>query len=120
MKRKKIYITIFLIVLVFAGLVAVRVNQRNEEKEALKTTKPPVTAVSVIKPKKGKISETFSTTGMLISKNEVQVTAKISGRLNSLSVDEGSFVSVGQVIGEIDHSELDAQIAQAQAQLKVA
>jgi HlyD family secretion protein len=120
MRKRKIYIIIFLVVVVFTALVGVRVKQRNEEKLLLKEKKPPVTAVSVILPKQGKIAETFSTTGMLVSKNEVQVTPKVSGRLNSLTVDEGSFVSAGQVIGEIDHSELDAQIMQAQAQLKVA
>jgi HlyD family secretion protein len=120
MKKGRIYLVVFLIVAVFIGLVGVRVKQRNAEKEALKNTTPPITAVSVTTPKQGRIAETFSTTGMLVAKNEVQVTPKVSGRLNSLTVDEGINVSAGQVIGEIDHSELDAQIIQAEAQLKVA
>ncbi len=120
MNKVKIISICLLVTILFLGLVGFRVKQRKEEKEALSKLKPPTTPVAVIKPKRGKISETFSTTGVLVSQSEVQVIAKANGRLISLNVDEGSIVSAGQVIGEMDHAELDAQISQAQAQVRVA
>lgn len=120
MNKKKVYFVVFISIVVFVSLVSIRLKQRNDEKEALKQKKPPVTAVSVTFPKRGNIFESFSTTGVLVSKNKVQITPKISGKLISLNVEEGDNVSKGQIIGEIDHSELDAQIIQAEAQFKVA
>jgi len=107
-------------VVLFAGLVGYRVNARNKKQEELKLAKPPATSVSVMKPISGNIAETFSTTGTVISEQEVPIIPKATGRLLSLLVDEGSKVSAGQIIGEIEHSELSAQIIQAQAQLNIA
>lgn len=120
MKHKKAIIIIIVVLVLFLGLVGLRAKQRKDENEAMKKMKPPLTAVSVIVPKKGKIAEAFSTTGTLVAQSEVQVIPKASGKLISLNVDEGNVVSAGQILGEIEHNELDAQILQTRAQSRAA
>jgi len=48
---------------------------------------------------------------------EVDVAAKYSGRLATLSVNEGDEVTAGQVVGTISSPETEAQLRAAQAQL---
>lgn len=116
MKKFRVIAIIALIVVLFAGLVGYRVSEKKKKEAELKNTKPPLVSVSVIKAKKGSIAETFSTTGTVISQSEVQIVPKVSGRLLSLNIEEGTYVKAGQVIGQIEHAEVDAQIAQARAQ----
>jgi HlyD family secretion protein len=49
-----------------------------------------------------------------IEATEVDVSAKVSGHLLTLTVDEGSPVQEGQVIATLDGAELQAQVNQAQ------
>ncbi len=55
-----------------------------------------------------------------IEGDEVSIASEISGRIDSLAVDEGDRVSAGQALVRMDRSVLDAQIAQAQAALDTA
>ena len=52
-----------------------------------------------------------------VDSNQVIVSAKISGRIERLTVDEGSVVKQGDVIAELDRAELQAQANAAAAQL---
>jgi len=49
---------------------------------------------------------------------EIDIAAKIAGRINNILVDEGDFVSVGQVLARMDTATLDAQKREAEAQLQ--
>jgi len=55
-----------------------------------------------------------------IEAREVMVTAELGGRVVDIFVDEGEEVKRGQVLIRLDESDLAAQIAQAQAAVKVA
>src|SRR5581483_3370027 len=55
-----------------------------------------------------------------IEGTEYQVTSEIAARVSAVNVDEGARVQAGQVLVELDHTLLDAQIAQAQAAVKTA
>lgn len=55
-----------------------------------------------------------------IEATQVHVAPKVAGRVTNLSVREGDRVAVQQVIAELDHEELDAQIAQARAAVAAA
>ncbi|MBI4672803.1 MAG: efflux RND transporter periplasmic adaptor subunit [Chloroflexi bacterium] len=55
-----------------------------------------------------------------IEADEYKVTSELSGRIGNILVDEGARVKIGQVLVELDHALLDAQIAQAQAAVKTA
>lgn len=50
-----------------------------------------------------------------IEATQVSVAPKVAGRVVRLNVREGLRVTSGQVIAELDHDELDAQVAQARA-----
>ncbi|NLL84306.1 MAG: efflux RND transporter periplasmic adaptor subunit [Lentisphaerae bacterium] len=73
---------------------------------------------------KGAITEILQFTGELESPLSVDITAKIQGRLESLAlsngvnVTEGVAISSGEILAEIDHRNLEAQLALAQAQVQ--
>ncbi|MBT8768972.1 HlyD family secretion protein [Pseudomonas boanensis] len=53
-----------------------------------------------------------------IEATEVDVAAKLPGRVAEISVDEGDFVSQGQVLARMDTRVLEAQLAQATAEVR--
>lgn len=56
----------------------------------------------------------------VIEATEVMVGPRISGKLAEVAVQEGDTVRAGDLIARLDTSELDAQVAQVEAALKVA
>lgn len=62
----------------------------------------------------------LSAAGYVIARHQVEVASKITGRIVSLEVREGDIVRQGQVIARLDHSEISAQVLQAQANLAAA
>lgn len=48
---------------------------------------------------------------------EIDIATKIAGRIKEIYVDEGDFVTAGQVVARMDTAQLEAQRRQAQAQL---
>jgi RND family efflux transporter MFP subunit len=52
----------------------------------------------------------LSASGYLVARRKAVVSAKIQGRLAQLDVDEGSWVTAGQVIARLDNADLQAQI----------
>lgn len=120
MSKVKVIIVSVLTLAVFGGLVGYRVNEKKKLEASIKNIVPPATAVTVIKPVIGNISEFFSTSGTIVASSEVQIMPKVSGRILSLFVEEGSKVNAGELIAQIEHNELDAQILQSKAQLSIA
>jgi HlyD family secretion protein len=55
-----------------------------------------------------------------IEVTEIEIGSKNSGRVEKLWVDEGEEVDSGKVLVELDHKELDAQLAQTKASVNVA
>ena len=55
-----------------------------------------------------------------IEATEIDVATKLAGRVAELMVDEGDFVTVGQVLGQMDTDVLEAQLAEANAQVQKA
>jgi len=49
---------------------------------------------------------------------EIDISTKIPGRIKEILVDEGDFVTAGQVLARMDTEQLEAQRRQAQAQLQ--
>jgi membrane fusion protein (multidrug efflux system) len=63
------------------------------------------------------ISASYSGTAALVPDHEAQVTAKISGVLKKLYVEEGSTVKAGQLLAELDDADARAKAMQAEAQM---
>ncbi|MBS0245381.1 MAG: HlyD family efflux transporter periplasmic adaptor subunit [Proteobacteria bacterium] len=53
-----------------------------------------------------------------IEATEIDIAAKTPGRLKEIMVDEGDFVTAGQVLARMDTEVLDAQLREAQAQVR--
>ncbi|MEK7434089.1 MAG: efflux RND transporter periplasmic adaptor subunit [Cyanobacteriota bacterium] len=119
MTKKRFIILVIVCILGFLALVGYRISEKKKLEKKIEDTKPVTTSVSTILPKKAKISEFFHTTGTVVTNIEINVVPKATGRILSLYVDEGSIVSAGQKIADIEHSELDSQISQAKAQIAV-
>jgi HlyD family secretion protein len=58
--------------------------------------------------------------GNVQARSTINVLPKISGQITKLNVDVGSAVKKGDVIAELDHAAIDAQVDQAQAGLAAA
>src|SRR5262245_6971406 len=68
----------------------------------------------------GTISGTIVLSGNVASRDKISIVPKVAGQIAALAVDVGSTVKQGDVIAELDHATLDAQVSQAQAGLEVA
>jgi HlyD family secretion protein len=66
------------------------------------------------------LGEGFASGNGRIEATEVDVATKLAGRIASIAVDEGDFVQPGQVLARMDTHALEAQLAQARAQLRQA
>lgn len=76
--------------------------------------------VTVVKPHRRDVKETLEVSGSLDTLDYVQVGAKVGGRLVSVSVREGSRVTRGQVIAQVETTDLRLQVEQARAALQQA
>jgi HlyD family secretion protein len=61
--------------------------------------------------------EILTATGYVVAHRKAAVSPKISGRLEYLAVDIGYHVKAGQIIGRLEHRDLDAQLAESKGSL---
>lgn len=73
--------------------------------------------VSLYEVKQGDIETTYSTRAYFEAVKDVLLKPEVSGRVLSVSVEEGSFVKAGQVIVTIDGSDFQNTLNQLNAQL---
>ncbi len=78
---------------------------------------PPVVVVRV---KTADISQELQTSGEVLPFLGADIHPKIGGEIIKINVSEGSMVKPGDVLAEIDHRILDAQLEQAKAAVTVA
>jgi HlyD family secretion protein len=64
---------------------------------------------------RGDLNGVLNFTAPVQSKGEVLIVPRVSARVDKLNVEVGSRVRVGDVLAELDHSELDQQVLAAQA-----
>lgn len=69
---------------------------------------------------KGTLAVTVSATGTLAPRDQVDVGAEVSGRIDVLTVDFNDHVTKGQVLARINTDQLKAQLQQARATLSQA
>jgi HlyD family secretion protein len=118
MKAGKLTLLSLALVFLSAGC-ADREAQKNAKTQAdlLSDTTIPVTTV---RPERRTVVETLSVSGSLDTLDMVQVGAKIGGRLTMVAVKEGSRVRAGQLIAQVETTDLQLQVQQAQAALQQA
>jgi RND family efflux transporter MFP subunit len=79
---------------------------------------PPSVAVTDVKA--DTVRSTYSASGAVEATDQVPIIPKVGGRVQRLDAEMGASVAAGQLIAELDHPALDAQVAQAQAGLEAA
>jgi RND family efflux transporter MFP subunit len=113
------------VVLIFLiGLVIFRRNQAAK----LAASKPSPAAIAASKVQlvnvtpviAGDIARTLTVTGTLKSGQNVDLSSKVSGRVESVTVQEGQRVRRGQLLVTIEDEDLRSQVAQARAGLSTA
>jgi membrane fusion protein, multidrug efflux system len=88
-------------------------------KRAEPMTTPAVPTVTVIHPRRGEMVETIELPGDLVGFYETALHAKVTGYLQSISVDKGDMVKAGQVLASIEVPELRSNLNQAKATVQI-
>jgi membrane fusion protein, multidrug efflux system len=120
------YIVYTLLILGFGSLVAYRIMQNKSEGGGPKGPGGPGGAgmpamrVNGVVVQPQHFSNTLSVTGSIEANEQIQIRPQVSGVVQSISFNEGSKVSKGQVLVKVDDSELRAQLAQAQTRQSLA
>jgi len=69
--------------------------------------------------REGTIAKEIKFTGSIAANTEVQVYSKITAKIEEMKVDSGDSIKRGDVVALLESEELQAQVAQAEAALKV-
>ncbi len=92
---------------------------KKEEKPIGENTKTEeILAVTAVMPEMRSVGESIEASGTLSSKSELKLAFKTGGMIKRMYVNEGQFVKAGQLLAELDLSEIDAQVAQAKLGLQ--
>jgi HlyD family secretion protein len=106
MKRKKIWISLILLILIGAS-VAVYVSK----------TRVKVTEVQTDKVKRQKLVSKVTASGKIEPKKKVDISASIPGKIVRLTVEEGDRVQEGDFLLQIDPTPYEAALANSRAAL---
>ena len=128
MKRWLKWIVIAVVVALLALGVLRALSARKATKEALESqqaaqkAQPTIalTATDSVQAKTMELSQGLAISGSLKAASSAYVKARVAGELQGLTVREGDFVKVGQVIAHVDPTESRARARQAQQQAESA
>jgi HlyD family secretion protein len=96
------------ILIVAAGAAAYLLAGRSLRGKTVETV-----AASIVT--EGQATTLLSATGYIEAERKADLSPKITSRITQLNVTEGTRVNKGDVIARLDHTDLDAQLADAQA-----
>ncbi|TXC65822.1 efflux RND transporter periplasmic adaptor subunit [Piscinibacter aquaticus] len=120
MKRHlKWIVPLLVVLLVGAGVLRALDKRRTEQASAAparETLALDLAPADVVVAKTVPLARTLEVSGGLKAVNTALVKAKVAAELRVLSVREGDRVKAGQVIGQLDTSELDWRLRQAEQQ----
>jgi RND family efflux transporter MFP subunit len=120
-KRIKRFLFLVIAVILMVALGFIEVQRRSSGTRAVPpVSHEPTMEVSVVRPKK--VPETISVElpGQTQAYTDAPIFAQTSGYLKAWYFDIGAKVKTGEVLARIDTPEVDQELAQAQAQLRVA
>ncbi len=119
MKRWLKWVILVLVLAAIAGFILRTLNVRKAEQAAVSAAAA-VPVVLELNPsdlvtvQQQDLQRTLAVSGALKAVNSAFVKAKVAAELKSLSVREGDTVKAGQVIGQLDSSEFDLRLRQAE------
>jgi membrane fusion protein (multidrug efflux system) len=119
--KKRIWIiAVLFIVLIIAALAGIKVQQIRSMIAAGKTMKPPPESVTTAKVEKSSWLASREAVGTLVAMRAVNVSTEVTGQVKELDFDSGALVRKGDVMVKLDTSTEVAQLASAEADLKLA
>ena len=125
-KKKGIFRRIILpilIVLVILVMIVAKLGSNKEKMDAsaaITQEKMTVFPVTVIQPKEETISRDFTINGDFIPDHELEFVSEVSGRVKSVSVENGDYVTAGKVLAVIDNEQIHIDLNLAKATLEKA
>src|SRR2546427_12783559 len=90
------------------------------EEPKSKASAPPPREVKVTPAAERTVARTVSATGTLAADEQVVLGTKVAGRLAEITVDLGSRVQRGQMVGKLDQSDFKLRVEQSEAALQQA
>lgn len=91
-----------------------------EDSAAEQQAKGPAVPVTLATVRAGDIQTSARATSVFLGWRDVTLAAEVGGTVLRIPHDEGSKVAQGELLLELDHTQLDAQLASTQAQLDAA
>lgn len=113
--KKKVIIGVVAVVVIAAGFIYYNTRQTQPTAEELMAQMQNQT-VTV---EKRDISQTIFTSGNIQAKNAATISAAIGGVISDIFVEEGDMVKEGQIVAEMDISDLLNQIEQKELSLEI-
>ncbi len=115
------YITFPIIIIIACSLISC--NSKKPEEEINKPSKPNVLNAEGFIVKAQPFQSDYTASGSLLANEEIQILPEVSGRVTSITFNEGTQVKKGQVLLTIYNDDIKAQvqksIAQRQLQVKI-
>ena len=119
MRRRHWIITVVLIVAAVAAYYRWSAPDAAAVNRARAPAAPPAVAVEAMTVTVGPLTETIQAVGSLQSNESVVIRSEIAGRIARISFTEGAKVRQGDVLVELDATTWRAELAQAEANLRL-
>lgn len=116
--RRRVFIFICLALVIFIILAYWRVRAEHRLTSETNWAATPVVATLIVRPGPG--IEEIVLPGNVQAWHEATIYARINGYIRKWHVDIGSRVKIGDLLAEIEAPEVDAQLQQAEADLRTA
>lgn len=114
---RRIILPILVVVVILFAIVAKLGSNKKEmdSVSAISETKMTVFPVTVVNPKMETISQDFEISGDFIPDHELKFVSEVSGRVISVNVENGDYVSQGTTIASIDNQQIQIDLKLAKA-----
>lgn len=116
-RRYRVTVVLLVLLAVIVGLVVLRLR---EQQARAVTRAPRETVVGVAQPERRDLEVILSYTGDILASRQTPIFAKTSGYIRAIHVARGEFVKAGQLLVEIEPTEMEHAMDQARAQLQSA
>jgi RND family efflux transporter MFP subunit len=120
-KRASVFLKVLIVISIILAIIFFwKVGKTIIKSSDLRGFRQPAVAVEISPIENGVIRDVGQFSGTLIPKSQFVVAPKVSGKLKKLYVNIGDRVYRGQIVAQLDDEEYLQQVAQAEADLKVA
>ena len=120
MRRMSVRSSVAVVVLLAFGLAGCRGEHPAAAQDTRKPAAPPPREVRVVPAAERALPRIVTATGTLAAEEQVTLSAKVAGRVETIEVDLGTRVRSGQPIVRLDQTDFKLRVEQAQAALQQA